>query len=39
MISNIEISKENNYIKNVGVVMVLTLCTSSDGALCLHRVS
>ena len=39
MISNIQISKGINSIKNVGRVMVLVLCTSSDDALYLYKVS
>ena len=33
-----KISKGNNSLKNVGGVMVLFLCTSSDGGLYLNKV-
>ena len=39
MIFNIQISKGNNSIKNVGGVMVPILCTSSEYALYLYKVS
>ena len=34
-----KISKEHNSVKNVVGVMVLFLCTSSDGCLYLYNVS
>ena len=37
MISNIQMF--NNSVKYLGGVMVLVLCTSSDGALYLYKVS
>ena len=39
MISEVQFSKEHNSIKNVGGVMVLLLCISSDNALYLYQVS
>ena len=39
MISIKKISKGHNSIKNVGVVSVLVLCTSSDDGLYLYQVS
>ena len=34
-----KISKSHNSVKNVGGVMVLVLCTSSDDGLYLYQVS
>ena len=34
-----KIPKGHNSVKNVGRVMVLILCTSSDGGLYLYKVS
>ena len=34
-----KISKGHNFVKNVGAVMVLLLCTSSDNGLYLYKVS
>ena len=39
MIFIAKISKGHNYVKNVGGVMVLVLCTSSDNGLYLNKVS
>ena len=35
----LQLTKGHNYIKTVGGVMVLVLCTSSDDALYLYQVS
>ena len=39
MISIKKISKGHNSVKNVGGVLVLVLCTSSDDGLYLYQVS
>ena len=35
----VKFSKGHNFVKNVGGVTVLVLCTSSDNALYLYQVS
>ena len=37
--STLKITKGNNYAKNVGVVTVFNLCTSSGHALYFYQVS